>query len=308
MSIHRLVFVLGPTAVGKSHLAIEWAQAHGGAILNCDSVQSFTKVSIGAAKPDAATRKRVPHLLLDWVEPGQEFNASLFRDQALQELAVWLKRGPVFAVGGSGFYVRALCRGTFDVKAVPLSISQHWRKRAEVEGSAVLHALLVEQDPAYGQRISANDAYRITRALSLMQVEGRTMTAIRQEFDKRPSGLPFDYLKLGLRLPKQELMERIRRRYEQMMSEGWRAEVEPLVAEGLSEWQPLKSVGYKEMVAAIEGRLPWEQLEEAVVNSTMRLAKKQMTWFRADPEIHWFHAREEQEIAAAKVREFLLGN
>lgn len=308
MTSGRVVFVLGPTAVGKSQFATDLAEETHGAILNCDSVQAFQKVSIGAAKPDAATRARVPHLLLDWVPPLEEFNASVFREQALAQLAEWTKKGPVFAVGGSGFYVRALCRGTFNVRSVPPERANYWRLRAMSEGSQELHRILEKQDPKYAARVSSNDAYRIARALGLMEVEKRTMTEIRHEFDQRPNVLPYRYIKIGFKRTRESLRERIRLRCEQMLREGWREEVEALLKEGLRDWQPLKSVGYREMVQAIEGELPWDQLKDAVINSTLRLAKKQMTWFKADPEVQWFEAGQEDERAALIVRDFLLGN
>lgn len=290
MSRFPVIFVLGPTAVGKSAFAHLAAQKWGGAIMNCDSVQCYDQIQIGAAKPSAAERAEVHYFLLDWVAPPQALTVAKFRAEALKILTEQCQRRPVFAVGGSGFYVRALETDLFMVKPIDPVRRHHWQERGEKEGGAVLHAELQRLDPAYAEKISPNDTYRILRALMIMESEQRTMTAVRQEFNARKSNWPFTSIKLGFKRPREELKVRVEERAKAMVANGFEQEVKKLLAQGWREWSPLKSVGYKEMVDCLDGKLGSDQLIPAMVASTLRLAKKQMTWFRSDPDIEWFEA------------------
>jgi tRNA dimethylallyltransferase len=283
-----VIFVLGPTAVGKSAFALRAAEEFGGIILNCDSVQCYCGVEIGAAKPSPSERIRIPHFLLDWVDPPRALTAAQFRRQAMPVLDEYTKTRPVFAVGGSGFYVQALEKGLYDVKQVSGERKAHWQSRLATEGAEVLHAELRLLDPDYGSRLSPNDHYRILRALMLIEAEGRSMTEIRRRFREQTTSWPFASIKIGFELPRLKLKEKIQARTEAMLEHGLQAEVEKLLALGLKDWAPLKSVGYKEMVQFIEGEIPAVELVPRIVQSTLQLTKKQMTWFRSDPEIRWF--------------------
>lgn len=283
-----VVFVVGPTASGKSDVAIAAARQFQGVILNADSIQNYQGVNIGAAKPSPIQLKLVPHLLMDWVPLGQDLTAADYRRRALELLKQWALRGPVFVVGGSGFYIKALEKGLYPVAKIPPQIVTDWRNRLEQEGAPQLYQELEKCDPEYALKIKSADGYRITRALMLMAHEQKTMTQIIAEHNQRHVDWPFSTFKIGLQVRRELLRQRVKARVEKMLVQGWEAEVRDLLAKGYKNWAPLRSVGYKEMVELIEGQLPKEQFVERVVQSTMTLAKKQMTWFRADKSIQWF--------------------
>lgn len=302
-----VLFVVGPTAVGKSALAEAIAEEFKGAILNLDSVQVYQHLDIGTAKPDRQTREQIPHLLFDFVDHPQLLTAADFRRKALSELEKWTVRGPVIGVGGSGFYLRALERGMFEVGPISPHIREQLKIKFEKTGAEGLFLELSQRDPETAERLNPNDIYRVTRALSIIESENRPLSEIRKEFARSQKPWPYRTFKVGLKLPRGLLEERIRQRIELMLSGGWRQEVETLLAGGFADWAPMKSVGYKEMVEAIEGRLEWDEFVSAVTLSTVKLAKKQMTWFRSDSSIHWFDALSERAQALEKMREFLRG-
>ncbi len=304
---HSVIFVLGPTAVGKSALAERIAGEFNGSLLNLDSVQVYKHLDIGTAKPDPKTRDELPHLLFDFVESPDLLTAAGFRRRALKEIEAAIPNGPIIGVGGSGFYLRALEKGMFEVGPISNEIRQNLEELFQQIGGEGLYAELKKKDPETAERLNPNDVYRVTRALSIIFSEGRPLSEIRREFAKNHRPWPYRTLKIGLKLPRDVLEERVRERVELMLRLGWREEVEGLLARGLKDWAPMKSVGYKEMVAAIEGRLAWDELVAAVTMSTLKLAKKQMTWFRSDNDIKWFDAQGERDLAFAEAQRFLRG-
>lgn len=295
-----VIFVLGPTAVGKSDFAFRAAKEFDGVILNADSVQCYQGVDIGAAKPTAWERGAVPHLLLDWMSPPDALTAAKFSRKALATINEQSKL--VFAVGGSGFYLQALEKGVFNVKPVPAERKRYWDTRSAELGGPPLHEELKSVDPEYAAKLSPNDAYRIVRALMVIENEKRTMTQIRAEFYGKPSPWPYRSVKIGFELSRAGLKERVTARTLEMLNQGWREEVEGLLRRGLKDWAPLRSVGYSEMVQFLEGKIPESELVPRIVQSTMQLAKKQMTWFRADPAIRWFESKPGQADALEYLR------
>lgn len=295
-----VVFVVGPTAVGKSNFALAMARRWGGSIVNCDSVQCYKYVNIGAAKPTTEELQLCPHRMLSWVEPLQELTVAEFRSRAMKEIGESLTRGPVFAVGGSGFYIRALEKGLFKVKEVPAEVKAELLQRLQHEGAEALHRELSRLDPLAGEQIKVQDSYRVIRALSLMNVEGRPWSAIQAEFQQQESDWKFPTLKIGLMLPREELVARIEMRTAAMIDSGLIEEVRSGLAHGWRDWAPFRSVGYKEVVAFLEQEAPQslEQLKEAISISTRQLAKKQMTWFRGDATVNWFPSRPQWNEAA----------
>jgi tRNA dimethylallyltransferase len=301
-----VVFVLGPTAAGKSEFAMSAAKEFDGVILNCDSVQCYRGVDIGAAKPTAVEQREVRHYLLDWISPPNELTAARFSRKAHEVLKSEPKL--VFAVGGSGFYLRALEKGVFDVMSVREDRKSYWSQKAAELGGPALHEELKTIDPDYAAKLSPNDAYRIARALMLIENENKTMTQIRKEFDLKPSTWAYRSIKIGFELSKPSLKDKITRRTRIMIEQGWREEVEKLLQLGLKDWAPLRSVGYREMVQFLEGEFPESELVPRIVQSTMKLAKKQMTWFKADPGIRWFTSEPGQSEALEYLRAVDLGN
>lgn len=303
-SSNPIVFIVGPTASGKSSLALEVAQEIGAGIVNSDSLQVYQKMDIGTAKPTVEERSQAPHYLFDLIAPGKEFTAGKYRELAFEVIESKLSTHPLFFVGGSGFYIQALEKGMFSVKDVPSSILDRLKLRLESEGLPALYGELVRQDSQYSEKVSPNDSYRILRALGVIESEGKTMTEIREYFDLHSKKLSDSYpvVKLGLSFPRDILRQRVRDRCLMMLDQGWIKEVQFLLDEGWKSWPPMKSVGYAECISYLEGSMDKEEMVDEIVKNTMRLAKRQMTWFRRDSEITWFDGLKELNQA----REFLI--
>jgi tRNA dimethylallyltransferase len=295
----QLLFVVGPTASGKSDLAIEIAERSGFEILNCDSIQFFKGVDIGAAKPSSKDLARVPHHLVGHLELGAEYTAGDFRRDALMRLKTSGKN--FVAVGGSGFYIQALEKGMYEVPPVAPEIRSRLESEMTEQGSHVLHLELLARDPESGAKIDRNDRYRILRALELLRSEptGKTLSQMRAEFEAAKPAVPFRLAsrKIGLTLSREKLRERITRRTRSMLEAGLIEEVESLRAQGLGSWAPLMSVGYKETQSFLDGTLSRTELAPLIITSTMQLAKRQMTWFKRDASIQWFDADDQLKEA-----------
>lgn len=293
-----VVFVVGPTGAGKSNLALKAAEGFSGVIVNSDSVQVYQRVDIGTAKPTLAERQRRPHFLFDFVAPGESYTAGQYRRQALDVIKEQIQVAPVFVVGGSGFYVQALEKGMYSTPEVAPEIREQVRQEAESGGLQELYEELCQKDSEYAARISGNDTYRVQRAISVIRAHGRSLTEIQKEFEKiQKEAFPYSLIKLGVQVERGLLRERVRRRTQVMLDQGLVDEVKALLEEGLGEWAPLQSVGYKETVAYLRGELTLQGLEDEIVKNTMRLAKRQMTWFRRDPDIQWFDGLKEEAQA-----------
>ncbi len=282
-----VVFILGPTACGKSRLGMELAEKFGGGILNCDSVQVYQRLDIGTAKPTPEERARVPHFFFDELKPGEILTAGDFRKRALNYCVSELPKGPLFAVGGSGFYIQAFEKGMFEVDKPDPKTEADARRQLEEHGPEFMYQELVRLDPEYAEEINPNDTYRILRAL-IVAAGGKKMSELRKGFQPQP--FPYRYIKFGLSMERDALLPRVQSRTREMLQSGLVAEVDALLQEGWESWAPLNSVGYKECVDFLRGRLPAERLEQQIVEKTMQLAKKQRTWFKRDAEIHWLKA------------------
>jgi tRNA dimethylallyltransferase len=304
--MNPVLFIVGATGTGKSKLALELAQRYNLPIINADSVQVYQRVDLGTAKPTAEERRLVPHYLLDEVAPPNLFTAGQFRARALEILAQLIPDSPVIVVGGSGFYVQALQRGMFEVSEVDPSIAAQLRTQAASGGLAELYAELKSADPEFAERISAHDSYRVVRALALIRTHGKTPTRIRQEFaQKSATAFPYPFHTIGLKIQRESLRSRLRVRTEAMIANGLIDEVRTLVNEGWAQWSPLLSVGYKETQTYLQGQLSVEELVSDITLNSMKLAKRQSTWFRRDPEIEWFDVEAEWPQAVARAGEWL---
>lgn len=283
----RLFFVLGPTASGKSAYALQLAQDLKGAIVNCDSLQVYKSLDIGTAKPSLEERSICPHFLFDRVDEGGKLTAGEYRRLALEVIEAQLPKQPLVFVGGSGFYVKALTHGMFPVSEVTPEVQEKVQALMKARGLSGAYKELVQRDPEYAAQISSNDSYRVERALGLVLTHGKTRQAIEDEFKKQKESqrLPYAYKKIGLFPDRSVLRQRIQERTLKMLERGWVEEVKGLRERGWKSWPPMQSVGYKEVQAYLDGQLPRESLVEEIVKSTMRLAKRQMTWFKKDPEI-----------------------
>jgi tRNA dimethylallyltransferase len=303
MTLPHLLFVVGPTASGKSDLAVAIAERSAKVgvkcpeIINCDSVQFFAGVNIGAAKPGPELLMRAPHHLVGHVPVGARYTAGDFRRDALQVITCG---GTFLAVGGSGFYVQALEKGMYEVPEVPLGIRNRLEAEAQTpDGLKSLYEEFSLRDPFAARKVAYADRYRILRALEILRAHPNgSLTEIRERFAVEQPPRPFTVHKVGVFCSRERLRERIELRTRQMLERGLIDEVTRLRTEihalGLSGWAPLRSVGYQEVQNFLDGVLERERLEEAIVTSTMQLAKRQMTWFKREPGIRWFDSSESE--------------
>lgn len=295
-----LVFIVGPTATGKSDLALSLAEKYECEILNADSVQAYKYLEIGVAKPTREERQRVKHHLMDVIEPPNVFTAGQYHEMATKVIEDAPVDRPLIVVGGSGFYVQALEKGMFDVEAVPEGIEAEIRDQLEDKGSDFMHQIVKQMDPEFAKTISDKDSYRISRALALMKAQNRTMTDIQDDFQKKQDdrALKNPKVKVGLKMDRDRLRERVRSRVEKMVEDGLVEEVMMMESLGLREWSPLKSVGYKEIWPHLDEGQSLDEVKDEIVKNTMRLAKRQMTWFKRDPQITWFECDQNDQAMA----------
>lgn len=304
---YKLIFIVGPTATGKSSLAFELARKYQGVILNGDSVQTYKGLDVGTAKPTKEEFQMVQHELFDIVSPPQRLTAGEYFPRARKALSECLKHNHVFVVGGSGFYIQALEKGMFPVGSSSPEIVERYQKVLNEKGAVELHSLLSSRDPDYAAQIPESDSYRVLRALVLTEMEGKTMAEIQSEFEKKQesSRLKIPLLKVGLTMDREILRDRVTQRVEDMVARGLRAEVEGLLAQGLADWHPLSSVGYLETVAFIKGELNERQWKDKIITSTMQLAKRQMTWFKRDESLEWFRMPDERPVVFERIENYL---
>lgn len=284
--MQKLVFILGPTAVGKTNWALEWAEQSSCCLINSDSIQFYKELSIGSAKPDLTKHPHITFYLFNEVSAPQIWTAGDFRKKALGILKKELPKRKAFVVGGSGFYIQALEKGMYPIKKPEEKDKSQWEKLEKEKGLPYLYELLKKQDPETAKQISPQDRYRILRSLHLMEIEGKKVSEIKKEF--KGQKLPYPYLKVGLKISKEDLLDRIKKRSERMLKEGLIEEANALLKKGLKGWKPLNSVGYKEACLYLEGKIKKEDLLNEIVSSTMALAKKQKTWFKRDKSIKWY--------------------
>jgi tRNA dimethylallyltransferase len=288
----KIVIIAGPTASGKSGLAIELALYFGAEIVNADSMQVYRGMDVGTAKPSIGERKGVPHHLLDVVDPDEDFNAALYRSLAISALRDIASRGKAcFVVGGTGLYIRSLLGGLFRCPEQDPVLRRDLNREFEEYGLPFLYERLQGLDPESARKIHPNDRVRIIRALEVTQLTGQPLSSLIQEHDFHDS--PFRALKICLEMNREQLYRRINERTLAMIEEGLAAETETLLRKGYSpDLKSMKAIGYRHMVKYLGGT--WD-LEEAIARlqaDTRRYAKRQLTWFRADPEIHWMKSEE----------------
>jgi tRNA dimethylallyltransferase len=300
----KIVIVLGPTAVGKSELALELAQSIDGEIVTADSLQVYRHMDIGTGKPALGDRERVRHHLIDVVNPDEDFNAALYRRLATGSIERIQERGKnVVVCGGTGLYLKALTRGLFAGPGQDLAMRRSLEQEIAEKNLAALYQRLVEIDSSVVSSIHPNDRQRIIRALEVFQSTGKPISLWQREHAFQEE--QFEALKIGLRRERTELYDRINERAERMIQDGLLDEVRGLVARGFAlALKPLRSVGYRQMGEVIQSAKDLQEAMENMKQETRHLAKRQLTWFRRDAEICWFHPRERAKIFEA-VRNFL---
>jgi len=268
-------------------------------------MQVYRYLDIGTSKPTTVQQASVPHHLLSIVNPDEDFSAAQFMARARHAIADITARGLLpLVVGGTGLYIRALTRGLFTAPGKSEELRAELRHTAEQEGKESLYKLLQEQDPLSAQKINPHDVVRIIRALEVLYLTGVPISRHQQAhaFDDTP----YNVLKIGLMRDRSELYQRIEERVERMIGEGLREEVQSVLARGYtSSLKPLQSIGYKQMAAFIEGHRSWEEALREMKRDTKRFAKRQLTWFRHDPDIAWIMVPDARDEAAIKMKNFL---
>lgn len=281
-----LVVVLGPTASGKTALSLALAERFHGEIVNCDSVAMYREFDLGTAKPTARERARAPHHLLDCVEPTDHVTAGEYARQARQVLDEIKARShlPILA-GGTGLYLRALLEGLFPGPERSEQLRERLRERSEGRGSNYLQRILRRLDRAAAEKIHANDTPKLIRAIEVCLASRQKMTELWQRGRDPLRG--FRILRLGLDPDRQALYDRINRRAKQMFDAGLVEETRRLVDKYGEAASPLSALGYKQAVQFLHGELTREQALQAAQQAHRNYAKRQMTWFRSEPQVHW---------------------
>jgi tRNA dimethylallyltransferase len=291
-----VVVVLGPTASGKTALALAIARRFHGEIVNCDSVAMYREFEIGTAKPSAAERAEIPHHLLDYVDPLVDVTAGEFARQARQILREIVLREsaagenkqrrhlPIVS-GGTGLYLRALLEGLFPGPQRSEEVRNKLRSRAQQYGTEYLHRILRRLDTSAASRIHANDLPKMIRAIEVCLASRRPMTELWQQGREPLHG--FRILRLGLNPDREALYERINQRATKMFEDGLVFETERLLAKYGDHARPFASLGYRQALQFLRGELDRESALTAAQQAHRNYAKRQMTWFRREPEVHW---------------------
>jgi tRNA dimethylallyltransferase len=301
----RLVIVLGPTAVGKSELALALAQRLDGEIVNADSQQVYRYMDIGTGKPSEPERRSVPHHVIDVVNPDEEFNAAMYRRLANDAIDRLHRAGKnAVLCGGTGLYLKTLTQGLFAGPGQDRELRRSLEDEIKDKGLPVLYAQLAAIDRSVTATIHPNDRQRIIRALEVYRITGKPLSAWQKEHAFQEE--PYEVLKIGLLRERADLYEQINRRSERMIEDGLLEEVRGLLARGFGlDLKPLRSVGYRQMGAVIRGELDLSEAAVEMKQETRHLAKRQLTWFRRDSEIRWYHPERQKEEIFQVVSDFL---
>lgn len=295
--------IVGPTASGKTSLALNLALGFRGEIISADSVQVYRGLDIGTAKPSVEERRLIAHHLIDILDPDQEYSAALFRKQADEIIyRLHLQNIPIFIAGGTGLYLKVLTRGLFRGPSGDLQVRAALYRKAETEGKEVLHQELQLLDPETASRIHPNDIFRTIRALEVYTITRKPLSLFHREHGFREN--PYELLKMGLHCEREDLYRMIDSRIEGMINAGWVEEVRALLNRGYSPGlKPLQSVGYKHIVSYLLGKIDLTEATLRIKRDTRRYAKRQITWFKTDPEIHWVPASQDDK---PRVKEMVL--
>jgi tRNA dimethylallyltransferase len=300
----RIVILLGPTGIGKSKSAIQWAEELGGEIVSADSVQVYQYMDIGTGKPTLDDQKRVRHHLIDVVTPDQPFHAALYRTLGRKTIdRLFQNRKPTWVVGGTGLYIKTLIQGLFASPKIDPHVKGNLRQEAKEIGAGALYERLKKVDPQTASHLHPNDLFRTIRALEVFESTGAPISFYRKQhlFGERP----YLTLKIGLEMNRDMLYRRIEERVDQMLERGFLHEVERLMEMGYGpELKPMQSLGYKQMVQFLQREIGWDEAVRQVKRDTRHYAKRQWTWFKADPEVHWWDGSTDRREIFLKIKSF----
>ncbi len=282
-----LVVVLGPTGSGKTALSLALAERFGGEIVNCDSVAMYREFEIGTAKPSRDERARVPHHLFDCIDPTAYVTAGEYARMARQTLGEIKSRGHLpIVVGGTGLYLRALLEGLFPGPQRSEELRERLRERAQQKGSQHLHRILQRLDSQAAAAIHANDVPKLIRAIEVCLASREKITELWKQGSEPLKG--FRILRLGLNPERSQLYERLNGRATHMFGAGLVEETKTLLEKYRDAARPLTSLGYKQAVQLLRGEITRDAAIQAMQQAHRNYAKRQMTWFRREPEVHWY--------------------
>ena len=287
-----LIVITGPTAVGKTALCLEIAKHFDIPIINADSRQIYRELRIGTAQPTKEQMQEVKHYFVGTLGLDDYYSASLFEQQVLECLEQqFLTNDYALLSGGSMMYIDAVCDGIDDIPTIDDETRALMKQRLADEGLEALVEELKRLDPEYYEIVDRQNPRRVVHALEICTMTGKTYTSFRKR-EKRQR--PFQIIKIGLNRPREELYDRINQRVDQMMADGLLEEARSLYP--LRHLNALNTVGYKELFDYLEGRWPLEEAVERIKGNTRRYARKQLTWYKKDPQIRWFHPQETEQI------------
>ncbi len=300
----KLLIICGPTASGKSALALQLAHALNAEIVNADSMQVYRRLDIGTAKPSSVQQLEIRHHLIDIVEPDQSFSAADFADAADAAIRDIVSRGKrIIVVGGTGLYIRALIHGLVDSPGGGGDLRQALQdEAAEVGNEAMLDQLRLV-DPELAATLHPNNLLRIIRALEVYRLSGIPLSRYQQEHAF--AGRRYDTLQIGITVDRRLLYKRIEERVEQMIAAGLMEEVRGIMAAGFGRnLKSMRSIGYKETAACLAGEISAEEACRLIKRNTRHYAKRQMTWFKANPDILWFEYPDNSDSIISHAIEF----
>jgi len=286
-SLLPLVAIVGPTASGKSTLAVWLAERLGGEVVACDSTQLYRGFDIGTAKPTVAERRGIPHHLIDVLEPEESSTAGAYRELTIAALDDLRRRVriPILTVG-TGLYLRALLEGLADVPQRSEELRERLRVSRKTRPAGYLHRVLQRLDPEAARKIAAADEQKLVRAIEICLLAKRPLSEVHRSGRAPLQG--WRALKIGLNPARDELYARIHARTEVMLQHGWLDEVRALLAAGAAEdAKPFEFIGYRELRSVLRGEMKMEEALAAIQQATRRYAKRQQTWFRREPGVHW---------------------
>ena len=291
-SAKTLIVITGPTAVGKTALCLDIAQHFGIPIINADSRQIYKELKIGTASPTIEQMRRVPHYFVGSLSLHDYYSASLFEQQVLDILQREFEHSDyALLTGGSMMYIDAVCNGIDDIPTVDDATREALKARLSSEGLEPLVEELRRLDPEYYEIVDKQNPRRVVHGLEICLMTGKTYTSFRKREKKER---PFRIVKIGLNRDREELYNRINQRVDQMMTDGLLDEAQRLYP--MRHMNALNTVGYKEMFAYIEGTWTLEEAVERIKGNTRRYARKQLTWYKKDEQIRWFHPDEIEQI------------
>lgn len=282
----KILFLVGPTASGKSHIGIYLAKKLKGSIISADSMQVYKEMNIGTAKPTPKERKSVPHYLIDMVSPTRSFSVYEWRKQALESIQEIVEKNRLpIVVGGSGLYIQALTQGLAEQAPADFKVRKKFSDIADKKGSSYLYRMLVKKDPESAKKIHPNDKKRVIRALEIFELTGKTKSQWAKKTESL-SDLGYSFRIIGIQYPREILYQRIEARIDEMLKQGLVKEVKRLSKKRLSKTAN-QSLSYREILASMKGKMSLDEAVNLLKKNTRNFAKRQITWFRHEKRIRW---------------------